>query len=60
MARRKRRRIFQQLQDKDVVFKDDIVANIQGTAPGGSKPTPDKGKSATLLLEGDEPIFLSQ
>ena len=42
MAGRKRRRIFQQLRDKDVVSKDDIVANIPGTTPGGSKPTQDK------------------
>jgi hypothetical protein len=38
---------------KSVPFlKDDIVANLPGTAPGGSKPTPDKDESAASLRRG--------
>ncbi len=42
---------------KSVPFlKDDIVANLSGTASGGSKPTPDKDESAAPLRRGGKSV----
>jgi hypothetical protein len=42
-------------------LKDDIVANLPGTAQGGSQPTPDKDESAASLRRGGKSIpFLKE